>query len=113
MSRPNSLAVLHIHLTPSCPGIRRGSSIISPVSLSTTAFAHSVGVVLAMSLLTVMVAMACSSLCAVVGTTCREELAVLMCRAVRPEEAWFEMMCDECLVGVVTFACLVPHVRVL
>jgi hypothetical protein len=76
-------------------------------------FAHSIGVVLAMSLLAVMVTMACSALCAVVGPTCREELAVLVCRAVRPGEAWVAVMCDECLVGVVTFACLVPRVRVV
>jgi hypothetical protein len=59
---------------------------MSPVSLSTTAFAHSVGVMLAMvmSLLAVMVVMACSALFAVVGPTRRAEIASLMCRAVRP-----------------------------
>jgi hypothetical protein len=86
---------------------------MSPVSLSTTAFTHSVGLALVISLLVVMVAMACSALSSVVGPTCREELAVLVCRAVRPEVAWVAMMCDECLVGVVTFTCLVPGVRVL
>jgi hypothetical protein len=52
---------------------------MSPASLSTTAFAHSVGVVLSMSLLEVMVEMACSALCAVVRPTCRDELDVLVC----------------------------------
>jgi hypothetical protein len=68
--RPNSLAVLHIHSTPSGPRIRRGSSIMSPVSLSTISFVHSVGVVLEM-------------LCAVVGPTCRAKIAALVCCAVR------------------------------
>jgi hypothetical protein len=71
-NRQNSLAVLHIHSTPSGPRIRRGSSIISPVSLSTTAFVHSVGVVLAMLLLALMAATACSAFCAVMGPMCRE-----------------------------------------
>jgi hypothetical protein len=111
--RPNSLAVLHIHSTPSGPRIQQGSSIMSPVSFSTTVFAHSIGVVLAMLLLEVMVAMDCSALCAVVGATCRDEHTLLVCRAVRPGEAWVAMMYDECLVGVVTFACIMPRVRVL
>jgi hypothetical protein len=76
---PTSLAVLHIHLTPSGPRIRRGSSMMSPVSLLTTALAYYVGVVLAMSLLAVMVVMACSALCAVVGPTCRAEISALVC----------------------------------
>jgi hypothetical protein len=84
-----------------------------PVTLSITVFAHSGGVVLAVSLLVLMVVMACSAFCAVVGPMCREELSVLVCRAVRPGGAWVAMMCDECLVGVVTFACLVLRLRVL
>jgi hypothetical protein len=106
--RPNSLAVLHIHSTLSGPRIRRGSSIMSPVSLSTTAFVHSVGVVLAMSLLAVMVAMACIAISALVGPTRRAEVAVLVCCAVKPGYAWVAMMCSECLVVVILFACLVP-----
>jgi hypothetical protein len=63
--------------------------------------------------MSLLVVMGYSAFCAVVGPTCREELAVLVCRAVRPGEAWIAMMCDECLVGVVMFACLVSRVRVL
>jgi hypothetical protein len=82
-----------------------------PISLSTTAFAHSVGVVLAMSLLAVMVEMACIDGSAVVCPTRRAEVAVLVCCAVKPGYAWVAMMCDKCLVSVILFACLVPRVR--
>jgi hypothetical protein len=39
--RPHSLDVLQIHSTPSGPRMSRGSSIRSPVSVSTTTLAHS------------------------------------------------------------------------
>jgi hypothetical protein len=87
---------------------------MSPVSLSTTILAYSVGVVLVNVSMTVMSDMACCAARHVHSVMEMDVSALLVCCcAFILGQAWSAMMLDECLVGVAQCACRAPHLLVL
>jgi hypothetical protein len=75
---PHSLAVLKIHSTPSGPRMSRGSSIRPLVSVSITAFAHSVGVAYVKVSMAAMSTMGCCAACLVMAVVGRAVAAMLL-----------------------------------